>query len=124
MKRFTLAAGATVLSILLAAYASSSKTAGTAPASASDAASPRRRNGAIGGRPDCHQALCVLRDGDLEAGQKVTVTNQDSAPHARTDTKTRLFDTDNLEGIAGAGTFTAPTKSGSHPFGCRCYPGM
>lgn len=60
----------------------------------------------------------------VKPGQKVTVTNKDSAAHTLTDTKTRLFDTGNIAGGGGTGTFTAPTKPGSYPFGCTYHPNM
>jgi len=60
----------------------------------------------------------------VKPGEKVTVTNKDSAAHTLTDTKTRLFDTGNIAGGGGTGTFTAPTKPGSYPFGCTYHPNM
>jgi plastocyanin len=59
----------------------------------------------------------------VHAGAKVTVTNQDSTAHTLTDKKTHLFDTGDLNGGA-TGTFTAPTKPGSYPFGCNYHPEM
>ena len=60
----------------------------------------------------------------VKAGQKVTVTNQDSAAHTLTDKKAHLFDTGNIAGKGGTGTFTAPTKPGSYPFGCTYHRHM
>jgi len=60
----------------------------------------------------------------VKPGQKVTVTNQDTAAHTLTDKKTHLFDTGNIAGGGGTGTFTAPTKPGSYPFGCTYHPAM
>lgn len=60
----------------------------------------------------------------VKPGQKVTVTNQDSAAHTLTDKKSHLFDTGNIAGGGGTGTFTAPTKPGSYPFVCLFHPSM
>jgi plastocyanin len=60
----------------------------------------------------------------VKPGQKVTVTNQDSVAHTLTDKNTHLFDTGNIAGGGGTGTFTAPTKPGSYPFGCHYHPSM
>jgi plastocyanin len=116
MKRYALAAGAAALFILLAACGASSKTAGTAPAPSSDAA---MTSGGI-----VISGFAFSGTLTVKAGQKVTVTNQDSVAHTLTYTKTHLFDTGNIAGSGGTGTFTAPTKPGSYPFGCRCHPSM
>lgn len=60
----------------------------------------------------------------VKPGQKVTVTNKDSVAHTLTDKKTHLFDTGNIDGSGGTGTFTAPSKAGSYPFGCTYHPNM
>jgi plastocyanin len=60
----------------------------------------------------------------VKPGQKVTVTNNDSVAHTLTDKKTHLFDTGNIDGNGGTGTFTAPSKPGSYPFGCTYHPQM
>jgi plastocyanin len=109
VKRYALAAGAAALSILLAACGSSPKTvAVTAPASGGIVISGLAFSGTMTAKP----------------GQKVTVTNQDSVVHTLTDKKTNLFDTGNIPGGGGTATFTAPTKPGSYPFGCRYHPNM
>ena len=46
-----------------------------------------------------------------------------SGAHTLTDKKMHLFDTANIPANGGTGTFTAPTKPGSYPFGCT-YPEM
>lgn len=56
-------------------------------------------------------------------GQKVTVTNKDSVAHTLTDKKSHKFDTGNIDS-GGTGTFTAPTKPGSYPFGCTYHAQM
>jgi len=63
--------------------------------------------------------------GDLtvKAGAKVTVTNKDGVPHTLTDKATMKFDTGTISPNS-SGTFTAPTKPGSYPFGCRFHPDM
>jgi plastocyanin len=53
----------------------------------------------------------------------VNVTNQDTAPHTLTD-KGGKFDTGNLAVGGGTGKFTAPTKPGSYPIGCKYHPRM
>jgi plastocyanin len=60
----------------------------------------------------------------VQAGQKVTVTNNDSTAHTLTDKKTHLFDTGNIAANGGTGTFTAPKKPGTYPFGCTYHPQM
>jgi plastocyanin len=64
--------------------------------------------------------------GDLtvKPGAKVTVTNEDSTAHTLTDKKTHKFDTGNIDGNGGTGTFTAPTAPGKYPFGCTYHPEM
>ena len=60
----------------------------------------------------------------VKAGQKVTVTNNDSVAHTLTDKATHKFDTGNINGKGGTGTFTAPTKPGTYKFGCTYHPNM
>jgi plastocyanin len=60
----------------------------------------------------------------VKAGAKVTVVNDDSTAHTLTDKATKKFDTGNITGNGGKGTFTAPTKAGSYPFGCTYHPNM
>jgi len=59
----------------------------------------------------------------VKPGEKVTVNNQDTAAHTATS-KAKAFDTGNIAGSGGSGTFTAPTKPGSYPFGCTYHPKM
>ena len=59
-----------------------------------------------------------------EAGAKVTVTNNDSVAHTLTDKATHLFDTGNIAGGGGTGSFTAPSKPGTYPFGCMYHANM
>ena len=139
MKRYAFAAGAAVLSILLAACGSTSNTA-SAPSSQTSTTT-----GATMAPGETMTSGASMKPGDampgpaagivisgfaysgtltVKPGQKVTVTNKDSAAHTLTDAKTHLFDTGNVAGNGGTGTFTAPTKAGSYPFGCTYHPKM
>ena len=60
----------------------------------------------------------------VKAGAKVTVTNNDSVAHTLTDKVTKKFDTGNIAGNGGTGTFTAPTTPGTYKFGCTYHPNM
>lgn len=60
----------------------------------------------------------------VKAGQKVTVTNNDSMAHTLTDKATKKFDTGNIAGNGGTGTFTAPSAPGAYKFGCTYHPNM
>jgi plastocyanin len=53
-------------------------------------------------------------------GTKVSVRNNDSAPHTVTGS---AFDTGNVGGGA-SGTFTAPTAAGTFRFSCQIHPSM
>ncbi|MBT2467198.1 cupredoxin domain-containing protein [Streptomyces sp. ISL-66] len=59
----------------------------------------------------------------VTAGAKITVTNEDSAPHTLTATEGYAFDTGTIEAGKSA-TFTAPSKPGSYPFFCSIHPQM
>jgi len=127
MRRHTLAAGAAALSFLLASCGSSSAVAGAAstpsvPAAATPAASSETVAPAPGGI--VISAFAYSGTLTVKAGQKVTVTNQDLAAHTLTDKKAHLFDTGNIAGKGGTGTFTAPTKPGSYSFGCTYHRHM
>jgi len=123
MKRHALAAGIASLSILLAACGSSSKTVDTAstpaPATATTSGAAQPASGGIEIASFAYSGTMTVKP-----GEKVTVTNKDSAAHTLTDMKTRLFDTGNIAGNGGTGTFTAPTKPGSYPFGCTYHGNM
>ncbi|MBW5480477.1 cupredoxin domain-containing protein [Streptomyces bambusae] len=59
----------------------------------------------------------------VSPGAKVTVVNQDSAPHTVTATGDKAFDTGTI--AAGAtGTFTAPSTPGSYAYLCTIHPSM
>lgn len=59
----------------------------------------------------------------VRAGQKVTVTNRDSAPHTVTDKTGGTFDSGTIA-PGGTGSFTAPSKPGTYTFGCSIHPSM
>lgn len=65
----------------------------------------------------------IPADVKVPAGAKITVINEDSAPHTLTATEGYAFDTGTIEGGA-SGTFTAPSKPGSYPFFCSLHPEM
>jgi plastocyanin len=124
MKPYALATGAAV-SILLAACSSSYPTAGTAPApKPAVATTPAAGAAAQASGGIVISGFAFSGTLTVKPGEKVTVTNQDSAAHTLTDKKTHLFDTGNIDGNGGKGTFTAPTKPGSYPFGCTYHAGM
>jgi plastocyanin len=118
MNRYAFAAGAAALSIALAACGSSETTTPAAPAT-SDAAKPGPTAGAV-----VIENFTYAGTMTVKPGEKVTVTNKDAAPHTLTDKATKLFDTGKIEGSGGTGTFTAPAKAGTYPFGCTFHAQM
>lgn len=125
MKPYVLTAGA-ALTILLASCSSSSTVTGTASAPGSSAAAKP-----AAAAPGSQASGGIVISGfafsgtlTVKPGQKVTVTNQDSAAHTLTDKKSHLFDTGIIAGSGGTGTFIAPSRPGSYPFGCAFHPGM
>ncbi|MFD7259623.1 cupredoxin domain-containing protein [Streptomyces sp. NPDC059874] len=62
-------------------------------------------------------------DVKVSAGAKVTVINEDSAPHTLTASDGYAFDTGTIE-PGKSGTFTAPSKPGSYAFICSIHPEM
>jgi plastocyanin len=126
MNRFAIVTGTAALSLVLASCSSSSKsTAPTASTSSSSAAAS-----SAGSAPAASASGIVISgfaySGTMtvKPGEKVTVMNQDSVAHTVTDKQTHLFDTGNIAGNGGTGTFTAPSKPGSYPFGCTYHPNM
>jgi plastocyanin len=119
MNRYSLAAGATALALVLTACSSSSTSSPKTSTPATSAAS-----GAVASSGIVIKNFGYSGTLTVKAGQKVTVTNQDSAPHTVTDKKSHLFDTGNIAAGGGTGTFTAPSKPGSYPFGCTYHPQM
>jgi len=122
MNRYPLAAGAAGLLTLLVACGSSSEPA--APKSAAIVISGSAYSGSL----------------TVNAGQDVTVTNQDPTRHTLTDQKTLanqtpagqapagqktgLFSTGTIPASGETESFTAPATPGSYPFGCRFHPTM
>ena len=118
MKPSVIAAAAAV-SVLLGAC-SSTTTAGTTASSTTPAAgSASQASGGI-----VISGFAYSGSLRVKPGQKVTVTNQDSADHTLTDKQTHLFATGTIAASGGKGSFTAPTKPGSYPFGCSFHPAM
>lgn len=62
-------------------------------------------------------------DVKVKAGAKVTVINEDSAPHTLTATDAYAFDTGTIE-AGKSGTFTAPSEPGKYSFVCSLHPQM
>jgi plastocyanin len=147
MKRIPIAAaGLTALLALTACSSSGSgspaaSTAAAPPAVVSSAAAPvasvpaASAPAAAGGSspattPSAAAATITIKNfgftGTLtvKPGEKVKVVNEDSVAHTLTDKKTHKFDTGNVDGSGGTGTFTAPTTPGSYPFGCDYHPEM
>lgn len=112
MKRIVFLVLASLATVLLASCSSSGATKAASTPAASHGGGITISNFAYGGQ------LTV------KPGQKVTVTNNDSVAHTVTDKKTHLFDTGNVDGNGGTGTFTAPTKPGTYSFGCTYHPQM
>jgi plastocyanin len=110
-----------VLSLLLAACSSSSKS--STPTTAGPATPSSAGSAVVSGGIDI-SGFAYSGTLTVKPGQKVTVTNKDSVAHTLTDKKTHLFDTGNIPANGGTGTFTAPTKPGSYPFGCTYHPEM
>lgn len=118
MNRYSFLAGVAALSIVLTACSSSSNSPSS---STGNSASAGSSTGATGITISGFAFSGTLK---VKAGQKVTVTNKDSAAHTLTDKATHLFDTGNIPGNGGTGTFTAPKKPGSYKFGCTYHPQM
>jgi plastocyanin len=121
MKPYALSAGA-ALAILLAGCNSSSTTGGAARSAAATTAAASAGSQASGGI--VISGFTYSGTLTVKPGQKVTVTNQDSVMHTLTDKKSHLFDTGDIAAGGGKGTFIAPTKPGSYPFGCAIHPDM
>jgi plastocyanin len=126
MNRYSLAAGAAAIAVLLAACSSSSKNGGSSqpPTSAPPVATSSTPATAPASGGIVISGFAYSGTLTVKPGQQVTVTNQDSMAHTLTDKQTKAFDTGNIDGNGGTGTFTAPTKPGSYPFGCTYHPNM
>jgi plastocyanin len=133
MKRIATLAAAAIATVVLASCSSSGGSsspastnapANSAPA-ASSAAPPATSTSAAataGGITISNFAYSGTMT--VKAGEKVTVTNNDTVAHTLTDKATHKFDTGNIAGNGGTGTFTAPSKPGTYKFGCTYHPNM
>ncbi|MDP9093507.1 MAG: cupredoxin domain-containing protein [Actinomycetota bacterium] len=130
MRRLAFAATAAALSVLLASCSSSSHSSttttqpATSPSSSATSDAATTSAASTSGAGITISGFAFSGTMTVKAGQKVTVTNNDSVAHTLTDKATHLFDTGNLAGGGGTGTFTAPTKPGSYPFGCTYHSNM
>ncbi|MFF8414579.1 cupredoxin domain-containing protein [Streptomyces omiyaensis] len=59
----------------------------------------------------------------VSPGAKVSVVNEDSAPHTVTAEDPSAFDTSTIEGGRTA-TFTAPSTAGAYRYLCGIHPSM
>jgi len=114
MRKLALALVAVLMSVILGACSSSGGKHGSSSSSSATTASSASIT---------INSFAYSGDLTVKAGAKVTVTNKDSVPHTLTDKATMLFDTGTISPNASA-TFTAPTKAGSYPFGCRFHAEM
>jgi plastocyanin len=103
-----------------AAPATTSQSAAAPPASTSGSSAPA----ATGAAKITIKNFGFTGTLTVKPGEKITVVNEDSAAHTLTDKKTHKFDTGNIAGSGGTGTFTAPTAPGKYPFGCTYHPEM
>jgi plastocyanin len=122
----TVAATAAVLALAGCSSSSKSATKTTTAAATSSAATT---NSSTSTAPTTTSGISIkgfAYSGTLtvKAGAKVTVTNKDSVAHTLTDKATKKFDTGNIPGNGGTGTFTAPTTPGTYKFGCTYHPNM
>jgi plastocyanin len=127
MNRLSLAAGGLAALIALAGCSSSGNNGNSnAPAASQQATS----SPASTAEPPASGAKITIQNfgysGSLtvKAGAKVTVVNEDSVAHTLTDKDTHKFDTGNIDGNGGTGTFTAPSAPGKYSFGCTYHPEM
>jgi plastocyanin len=132
MNKYPLAAGAAALLFALTSCGSSSSPTATTPAPTSPAMTSPMSPGVTApttAAPVPASGGITIKDfafsGTLtvKPGQKVTVTNEDSAPHTLTDSGGK-FDTGTIDGNGGTGTFTAPTQPGSYQLKCTFHPQM
>jgi plastocyanin len=130
MTRYALVGGFAALAMALTSCGSSSNNSSTTTAPNTTAGSSTAAASSTAGSTQGATAGIVISgfafSGTMtvKPGQKVTVTNQDSVAHTLTDKQTHKFDTGNIPGNGGTGTFTAPTTPGSYPFGCTYHPDM
>jgi plastocyanin len=123
MNRYSVAAAAAALALLLASCSSSKSgsPASTGPAGGNTTSAASGAAPAAGGITIKNFAFSGAMT--VKPGEKVTVTNRDTAAHTLTDMKSGKFDTGNIDPGA-TGTFTAPSAAGSYPFGCKYHSNM
>jgi plastocyanin len=122
MTRTSIAAGFLAALLALAACSSSGS-------SSNSSAPPSQSSGGSAASTASGPTITIKNFGysgtmTVKPGAKVTVVNDDSTAHTLTDKATKKFDTGNIDGNGAKGTFTAPTKAGSYPFGCTYHPNM
>ncbi len=126
MRTSLLAAAATAALALAACSSSGGSSSSTPPAAstpASTAASSAASSAASASGGVVISGFAYSGTLTVKAGQKVTVTNKDSAPHTVTDKVGHKFDSGTIS-PGGSGTFTAPTTPGTYTFGCTIHPSM
>lgn len=130
MNRFLLGVGGAAVAAVLTLSACSSSSGGGSHSSSMSMSMPASATQPAGNAAPVANPKITIKNfgysGDLtvKPGAKVTVVNEDSVAHTLTDEKTHKFDTGNINGGGGTGTFTAPTTPGSYPFGCTYHPEM
>lgn len=123
MNRYSVAAAAAALSILLASCSSSKKDTNTsAPPAGSTTSASSAGSGSTSAGGITIKDFAFSGTLTVKPGEKVTVTNMDSAAHTLTDEGGK-FDTGNIDGSA-TGTFTAPTAPGSYQIKCKYHSQM
>jgi len=137
MNRYSATATAAALAILLSSCSSSKKddkksvpsSPGVTTSAGAPSSSPTSESGTTSAGTTAPASGGIVIQGfafsgtlTVKAGEKVTVTNKDSAAHTLTD-KAGKFDTGNIDG-GGTGTFTAPTAPGSYQIICSNHPQM
>jgi plastocyanin len=123
MNRYSVPAAAAALALLLASCSSSKSSSPSASTAAGGGATTSAASSAPAASGITIKNFAFSGTMTVKAGEKVTVTNRDTAAHTLTDKKTGKFDTGNIDPGA-TGTFTAPTTPGSYPFGCKYHPNM
>lgn len=125
MKRLLILPTAAVAATLVLAACSSSGGGSNGHTSAPAAASPPASSAAATGSATITISNFAY-SGTLTvtAGEKVTVVDKDSAAHTLTSKGSPKFDTGNVAGSGGTGTFIAPSTPGKYQFGCTYHANM
>jgi plastocyanin len=126
LHRIPLAVAATGLLAVVTACGSSSS--GTA--SSGTASTPPAATAAAGGTAAATSGSTITIKNfafgsplTVKPGEKITVVNDDSAPHTVTSDDGTSFNAP-ADANGGTGTFTAPTKAGTYPYHCTVHPYM